>query len=96
MKLAAKGVAGIPRANFVILSATLPSFQLPLETLPLLLAVDGIIDMLRTPVNALGNCLAPAIIARWKGGSGFDEKLTEKAREFRTRDDDRLVALGAV
>jgi proton glutamate symport protein len=64
LKLAAKGVAGIPRANFVILSATLPSFGLPLDTLPLLLAIDGIIDMVRTPVNVLGNCLAPAIIDR--------------------------------
>lgn len=54
MKLAAKGVAGIPRANFVILSATLPGFGLPLDTLPLLLAVDGIIDMVRTPVNVMG------------------------------------------
>ena len=76
LKLAAKGVAGIPRANFVILSATLPSFQLPLETLPLLLAVDGIIDMVRTPVNVLGNCLAPAILARWEG-----EDLAEQPRE---------------
>lgn len=67
LKLAAKGVAGIPRANFVILSATLPSFGLPLESLPLLLAVDGIIDMVRTPVNVLGNCLAPAVLARISG-----------------------------
>lgn len=91
LKLAAKGVAGIPRANFVILSATLPTFQLPLETLPLLLAVDGIIDMVRTPVNVLGNCLAPAIIARWEG-----EELTEQARETRSGDDDSLVALRPV
>jgi len=75
LKLAAKGVAGIPRANFVILSATLPTFQLPLETLPLLLAVDGIIDMVRTPVNVLGNCLAPAIIARWEGEDLVEQPL---------------------
>ncbi len=75
LKVAVKGVAGIPRANFVILSAMLPAFQLPLETLPLLLAVDGIIDMVRTPVNVLGNCLAPAIIARWEG-----EEFVEQQR----------------
>jgi proton glutamate symport protein len=75
LKVVVKGVAGIPRANFVILSATLPTFQLPLETLPLLLAVDGIVDMVRTPVNVLGNCLAPAIIARWEG-----EELVEQPR----------------
>jgi proton glutamate symport protein len=77
LKVAVKGVAGIPRANFVILSATLPTFQLPIETLPLLLAVDGIIDMVRTPVNVLGNCLAPAIIARWEG-----ESLTEQSSKL--------------
>jgi len=68
LKIAAKGVAGIPRANFVILSATLPTFGLPLDSLPLLLAVDGIIDMVRTPVNVLGNCVAPLVV----------EKLTEQ------------------
>jgi proton glutamate symport protein len=50
---------------------------LPIETLPLLLAVDGIIDMVRTPVNVLGNCLAPAIIARWEG-----ESLTEQSSKL--------------
>jgi proton glutamate symport protein len=73
LKLAAKGVAGIPRANFVILSASLPMFGLPLGSLPLLLAVDGIIDMVRTPVNVLGNCLAPAVIARWEGEALAEE-----------------------
>lgn len=73
LKLAAKGVAGIPRANFVILSASLPMFGLPLTSLPLLLAVDGIIDMVRTPVNVLGNCLAPAVIARWEGEALAEE-----------------------
>lgn len=66
LKVAAKGVAGIPRANFVILSATLPMFELPLAALPLLLAVDGVIDMVRTPVNVMGNCLASAVIERWE------------------------------
>lgn len=76
LKVAVKGVAGIPRANFVILSATLPGFQLPLDSLPLLLAVDGIIDMVRTPVNVLGNCLAPVLIAKWEG-----EPLAEQSRQ---------------
>ncbi len=67
LKIAAKGVAGIPRANFVILSATLPVFGLAPDTLPLLLAVDGVIDMVRTPVNVMGHCLASAVVARWEG-----------------------------
>ncbi len=76
LKIAAKGVAGIPRSNFVILHATLPSFQLPLEALPLLLllAVDSVIDAVRTPVNVLGNCLAPAVIARCEGEGGLREQ----------------------
>ncbi len=65
LKIAVKGVAGVPRANMVILSAVFPLFQLPLAALPLLLAVDAFIDMVRTPVNVLGNCLAPAVLDRW-------------------------------
>ena len=64
LKIAAKGVAGIPKSNFVILSATLP----------LLLAVDSVIGAVRTPVNVLGNCLAPAVIARWEGDNGLGEQ----------------------
>lgn len=62
LKVAVKGVAGLPRANMVILAAVLPIFGLPLTALPLLLAVDALIDVVRTPVNVLGNCLAPAIL----------------------------------
>lgn len=64
VKIAVKGVAGLPRANMVILAAVLPIFGLPLSVLPLLLAVDALIDIIRTPVNVLGNCLAPAILNR--------------------------------
>jgi proton glutamate symport protein len=62
LKVAVKGVAGLPRANMVILAAVLPVFGLPLSVLPLLLAVDALIDIVRTPVNVLGNCLAPAVL----------------------------------
>jgi proton glutamate symport protein len=64
LKVAVKGVAGLPRANMVILAAVLPIFGLPLSVLPLLLAVDALIDIIRTPVNVLGNCLAPAVLYR--------------------------------
>ena len=67
LKLTSKGVAGIPRANFVILSALFVSFGLPMEGLPVLLGVDAVIDMIRTGVNILGHCVAPAVISRWEG-----------------------------
>ena len=67
LKLTSKGVAGIPRANFVILSALFLSFGLPMEGLPVLLGVDAVIDMIRTGVNILGHCVAPAVITRWEG-----------------------------
>ncbi len=67
LKLTSKGVAGIPRANFVILSALFVSYGLPMEGLPVLLGVDAVIDMIRTGVNILGHCAAPAIISRWEG-----------------------------
>jgi len=65
LKLTSKGVAGIPRANFVILTALFQSFGLPLEGLALLLGVDALIDPVRTSVNVLSHCAAPALIARW-------------------------------
>lgn len=65
LKLTSKGVAGIPRANFVILAALCAQFNLPPEGLPLLLGVDAIIDMIRTAVNVAGHCVSPVVVARW-------------------------------
>ncbi|MCA2965609.1 MAG: dicarboxylate/amino acid:cation symporter [Acidobacteriota bacterium] len=64
LKLTSKGVAGIPRANFVILSSLFTAFGLPLEGLAMLLGIDAAIDMIRTGVNVLGNCAATAILDR--------------------------------
>jgi proton glutamate symport protein len=74
LKLTSKGVAGIPRANFVVLTALFQSFGLPMEGLGLLLGIDALIDPIRTSVNVLGHCTAPAVIARWEGVS-FPENL---------------------
>lgn len=65
--LTSKGVAGIPRGNFVVLAALFPAFGLPMEGLALLLGVDALIDPVRTSVNVAGHCAAPAIVARWEG-----------------------------
>ena len=69
LMLTSKGVAGVPRAALVILAGTLASFDLPLEGAAVLLGIDAVLDMARTSVNVLGNCLAAAVIARWEGYS---------------------------
>jgi proton glutamate symport protein len=67
LMLTSKGVAGVPRAALVVLTATLAQFQLPLEGAAILLAIDQIMDMGRTAVNVMGNCIATAVVARWEG-----------------------------
>lgn len=71
LMLTSKGVAAVPRAALVILSGTLASFGLPLEAVAVILGVDELMDMARTTVNLVGNCLATVIMARWEGE--FDE-----------------------
>ncbi|GIU75715.1 MAG: proton glutamate symport protein [Bryobacteraceae bacterium] len=67
LMLTSKGVAAVPRASLVILAATLSTFNLPMEGVALILGVDTLMDMGRTSVNLLGNCLATAAVARWEG-----------------------------
>jgi proton glutamate symport protein len=67
LMLTSKGVAGVPRAALVVLAGTLTTFHLPAEGFAILLGVDAVLDMARTSVNVLGNCLASAVVARWEG-----------------------------
>jgi proton glutamate symport protein len=67
LMLTSKGVAGVPRAAIVILSATVASFGLPAAPVMLILGIDALMDMGRTSVNVFGNCLASAAVARWEG-----------------------------
>ena len=67
LMLASKGVAGVPRGALVVLAATLTQFGLPLEGAAMLLGIDQIMDMGRTAVNVMGNCIAAAVVARWEG-----------------------------
>ena len=67
LMLTSKGVAGVPRAALVILAGTLATFKLPMEGIAVLLGVDAILDMARTSINVLGNCMASAVVARWEG-----------------------------
>jgi proton glutamate symport protein len=72
LMLTSKGVAAVPRASFVVLVAALESFKLPLAGAFLILGVDALLDMARTSVNVLGNCLASVVVARWEGE--FDDR----------------------
>ena len=81
LMLTSKGVAGVPRASLVILAGTLASFNLPLEGIAVILGVDTLMDMARTSVNLLGNCLATAVVARWEGVSFPDSPLIEPEME---------------
>ena len=67
LMLTSKGVAAVPRASLVILAGTLQTFGLPAEGIAVILGVDALMDMCRTSVNVLGNCVASAVVARWEG-----------------------------
>lgn len=66
LMLTSKGVAAVPRASLVILAGALASFNLPLEGVAVILGVDALMDMARTSVNLLGNCLASCVMSRWE------------------------------
>ena len=74
LMLTSKGVAGVSRASLVILAATCSQFGLPDWPIALILGVDVLMDMGRTTVNLIGNCLATAVMARWEGEAKWDEE----------------------
>jgi proton glutamate symport protein len=67
LMLTSKGLAAVPRSSLVVLSGALVQFGLPLEGLALILAVDAFMDMGRTSINLVGNCVATVVMARWEG-----------------------------
>lgn len=83
LMLTSKGVAGVPRASLVILLGTAASFGLPTWPIFIILGIDELMDMARTAVNVVGNCLATAVVARWEGefdenaAKNFNRKITE-------------------
>jgi proton glutamate symport protein len=76
LMLTSKGVAAVPRASLVILAGTLVTFGLPVSGVALILGADALMDMARTSVNLLGNCMAAVVVARWEG---VDFKTTPEA-----------------
>jgi proton glutamate symport protein len=67
LMLTSKGVAGIRGASFLILVSTVASLGLEPEKAFAILAIDAVMDMGRTTVNVLGNCLATYVVAKWEG-----------------------------
>jgi len=67
LMLTSKGMAAVPRASLVVLSGTLAQFNLPLQGVAVILGVDALMDMARTSLNVVGNCLASVVMARWEG-----------------------------
>jgi proton glutamate symport protein len=67
LMLTSKGTAGVSRASIVILLGTVGSFGLPTEPVFILLGIDQLMDMARTTINVIGNCLATVVVAKWEG-----------------------------
>ena len=77
LMLTSKGVAGVPRATLIVLLATVAMFHLPEEPIFVILGIDAIMDMARTSVNVVGNCLASVVVARWEGEFGVEAPAAE-------------------
>jgi len=80
LMLTSKGLAAVPRASLVILSGTLAQFGLPLEGVAVILGVDALMDMARTSVNVVGNCLATVVMARWDASFPMPAAAPDHAR----------------
>jgi proton glutamate symport protein len=81
LMLTSKGVAAVPRASLVILSGALTQFNIPLSAIAVILGVDALMDMARTSVNLVGNCLATAVMARWEGVLGEEPEVAAQAAQ---------------
>lgn len=73
LMLTSKGIAGVPRVSLIVLTATLSSFNLPISGVAILLGIDQILDMGRTTVNLIGNCVATTVIAKWEGVFNYEK-----------------------
>ncbi len=67
LMLTSKGIAGVPRASLVVLMASAAALHLPPAAVLIILGVDTLMDMGRTAMNVIGNCLAAVVVARWEG-----------------------------
>ncbi len=84
LMLTSKGVAGVPRAALIVLAGTLTSFDIPIIGVAILLGIDQILDMGRTTVNLIGNCVATVVIARWENCFDYN-KMNEFLKQRRLK-----------
>lgn len=80
LMITSKGMAGVPRASLVVISATLTYFHLPEAGLLLILAVDHLLDMGRSATNVIGNSVAAAVIDKWESGKDDDADEAQTAQ----------------
>ena len=73
LMLTSKGVAGVPRVSLVVLTGTLHTFGLPVVGVAILLGIDQILDMGRTTINLVGNCIATTVVAKWEDEFDYDK-----------------------
>lgn len=73
LMLTSKGIAGVPRVSLVVLTGTLAGFHLPVIGVAILLGIDQILDMGRTTVNLIGNCVATAVVAKWEKAFDYEK-----------------------
>lgn len=73
LMLTSKGIAGVPRVSLVVLTGTLAGFHLPVIGVAILLGIDQILDMGRTTVNLIGNCVATAVVAKWENAFDYEK-----------------------
>ena len=88
LMLTSKGIAGVPRVALIVLAGTLTSFGIPILGVAILLGIDQILDMGRTTVNLIGNCVATVVIARWENNFDYN-----KMKEFTDTKNLKLAAV---
>lgn len=79
LMITSKGVAAVPRASLIVLIATAEQFGLPVFIIAAILGIDELMDMARTSVNVIGNCLATVVVAKWEGE--FDDAAPARIAE---------------
>ena len=82
--ITSKGVAAVPRVSLIVLAGTLSSFNIPLIGIAILLGIDQILDMGRTTVNLIGNCVATVVISRWENEFDY-AKMNEFVNEYKKK-----------
>jgi len=85
-----KGVAAVPRVSLIVLAGTLSSFNYPVIGVAILLGIDQILDMGRTTVNLIGNCVATVVIARWENEFDY-AKMHEFVKETKMKKPEAVI-----